>query len=1565
MHITSVLTEPQRALLGYINAGQDEISRAHEELLVREVIPPIGDDMHSIEWRENKLETAKQVVTTHIASMNAATAQVVTASQPDEIDHEAIGDAVSRITQSIPAVTKEVKMMAALMEDDIGGDQLLDATRKLCDAFRDLLKAAEPESKEPRQSLLNAASRVGEASTSLLSTIGEESPESRELHDMLLQLAKAVANTTAALVLRAKSIAASVEDEEMRNKVISAASQCALATSQLVACAKVVAPTLQNKACRDQLEAAAREVAKAVANLVETCQFATDDEQLKGDLMGAAREVSKTLRDLMDHINLSAQERVTERIEENPMEHVIISSDLLISSTDPNEMMRQAHILSQATAQLIQSIKGEADDENDQETQNRLMAAAKQLADATARLLEAARVCSSNPMDRNNQEALRVAAEELREITSTSANTPAIKRKLINRLEQSAKHAASAATQCIQASRNAVQHSSDKEAIEGLLQDCGATADTIPRLVSSIKMTISHPDDPSAQLGLIEASETFIDVGTNTTSSARALQPSIGDNQALQQLAKTTHNFTQTLHELRSASTRAREACGGGELESALDAVSNLRNVLNDTRKAAQSNSLRPLPGETAESTAKHLGATTKGVGQAITYFTSTVTHGNRAYAGAAGRDTAMALGEFTRSVRGVAATNNSTTVIDFADGVIINSMRVIEEAQRVMQNLGDAGQLSQATRELHTSLTKTVDCLPGQREVDESLKTVSELSEVISMGEFPPSNKNYGALQTDLKTAAENLNRAGGRIVGAHASPAQLASTSQDFTDCYKDLLTTSLELAGQTPDDAARNNVVVSIRGVSRASCALLSTAKSVAADPEQPNNKSMLANAARAVTESINYLVDMCTSAAPGQKECDKAIRGIEGLRSLLDHPREAVNDLGYYDCYEAATEKSANLGHAISEMINHAKGSQHVEFGHSVNMVAESIRGLIEAAAQSAYLVGVSDPSSVAGRPGLIDTAQLMRVSQSIEQHCDILRNPDSSREQLISALTTIAKQTTHLCNISRNASTNTSNPVAKQQFIYAAKDVATATSVLVHKSKNLDKDYDTARVECAEATRPLLDAVNACRQFASSPEYVSIPAKISENGWKAQEPILDAGRGVLDGVIEMVKTVKSLAVTPDNPPVWQQLAIHSKPVSEGVKRLVDNIRNKAPGKLQCDEALATLSNCARELDSTALSIGIQGLAPKKENNLQGFTNQTLNSASEIIDKLDAVRAAAKKNAESLGHAVSQVTRHAMPLTNGAIGACSHLIHSSQQITLLDQTKSVIESTQELIQTAKDAGGNPRASNLHGALDECVAMTREALTDLQATVEKLSTENGVVTGLMEQISRSITKLTDKRQSLLGVNMNDSYVDYQTRMVQSAKEIARLSNEMNSRAPSDMARLPQLCVEISHHYAQLAQDSMGASATTNSPDVSIRLRNTVQELGHALISLVQSTAGLRQDDTRGWTEVTRNSKNVTEKVSQVLAALQAGSRGTQACINAANTVSGIIGDLDTTIMFATAGTLNAVDNENFADHRENILKTAKALVEDTKVLVAGAAGTQDELAAAAQNAVSTICE
>jgi len=223
-----------------------------------------------------------------------------------------------------------------------------------------------------------------------------------------------------------------------------------------------------------------------------------------------------------------------------------------------------------------------------------------------------------------------------------------------------------------------------------------------------------------------------------------------------------------------------------------------------------------------------------------------------------------------------------------------------------------------------------------------------------------------------------------------------------------------------------------------------------------------------------------------------------------------------------------------------------------------------------------------------------------------------------------------------------------------------------------------------------------------------------------------------------------------------------------------------------------------------------------------------------------------------------------------------------------------------------------------------------------------------------------------LTDKRQSLLNASYSDTFVDYQTRMVARAKEIASLANEMNAKSSVEPAALPQLAVDMTQHYQQLTQDSVGASTTTSSPDVAMRIRTTVIDLGRSVSSMIQSSAGgARPNDVGAQKDIARNAREVSEKVAQVLAALQAGSRGTQACINAAHTVSGIIGDLDTTIMFATAGTLHSDGDGSFADHREHILQTAKALVEDTKVLVTGAAGTQDQLANAAQNAVSTISE
>lgn len=63
---------------------------------------------------------------------------------------------------------------------------------------------------------------------------------------------------------------------------------------------------------------------------------------------------------------------------------------------------------------------------------------------------------------------------------------------------------------------------------------------------------------------------------------------------------------------------------------------------------------------------------------------------------------------------------------------------------------------------------------------------------------------------------------------------------------------------------------------------------------------------------MTDSVNFLVDVCTSAAPGQKECDNAVRNIQAMRPLLDNPSEPISDASYFDCLDTVMEKSKSLG-----------------------------------------------------------------------------------------------------------------------------------------------------------------------------------------------------------------------------------------------------------------------------------------------------------------------------------------------------------------------------------------------------------------------------------------------------------------------------------------------------------------------------------------------------------------------------------------------------------------------------------------------------------------------------
>uniref|UniRef100_A0A7N8Y0W5 Talin 1 n=1 Tax=Mastacembelus armatus TaxID=205130 RepID=A0A7N8Y0W5_9TELE len=1200
------LTSAQQALTGTINSSMQAVQAAQASLEDFDTLPPLGTDAASQAWRKNKMDESKHEIHSQVDAITAGTASMVnlTAGDPAETDYTAVGCAVTTISSNLTEMSKGVKLLAALMEDEGGnGQQLLGAAKNLACAVSDMLKTAQPANTEPRQNLLQAAGNVGQASGELLSQIGENDTDP-QFQDMLMQLAKAVANAAAALVLKAKNVAQKTEDSAQQNRVIAAATQCALSTSQLVACTRVVAPTISSPVCQEQLIEAGKLVAKSVEGCVEASQGATNDEGLLKQVGVAATGVTHALNELLQHIKqyasgghpIGRHGEATDRI-------LDVTENIFSSMGDAGEMVRQARILAQATSDLVNAIKMDAEGESDLENSRKLLSAAKLLADATAKMVEAAKGAAANPDSEEQQQKLREAAEGLRMATNAAAQN-AIKKRLVNKLENAAKQAAAAATQTIAAAQHAASSNKNQAAQQQLVQSCKVVAEQIPQLVQGVRGSQSQPDSPSAQLALISASQNFLQPGAKMVTASKATVPTISDQASAMQLSQCAKNLANALAELRTASQKAQEACGPLEIDNALSMVRDLEKDIQEAKASAEEGKLKPLPGETLEKCSQDLGTSTKAVSSAMAQLLSEATQGNENYTGMAARDVAQALKSLASAARGVAATTDElparNAMLDRAGDVMDKSANLIEETKRAIAKPGDAEsqqRLAQVAKAVSQALNRCVNCLPGQRDVDNAIRTVGEASKTLLADSFPSSGRSFQDVQAQLNKVAAGLNQSANEVVQASRGTTQdLARATSKFGQDFSSFVEAGVDMAGTSQSKEDQTQVVSNLKTISMSSSKLLLAAKALSTDPSSPNLKNQLAAAARAVTDSINQLITMCTQQAPGQKECDNALRELESVRGMLENPTEALNELSYFDCIDSVMENSKVLGESMAGISHNAKNSNLPEFAH-----------------------------------------------------------------------------------------------------------------------------------------------------------------------------------------------------------------------------------------------------------------------------------------------------------------------------------------------------------------------------MQEALEESVQMMKEAVDDLGATLAEAASAAGAVGGMVDSISHAINKMEDSP----GLEPEGTFVDYQTTMVKTAKAIAVTVQEMVTKSNTNPDDLGGLANQLTNEFGDLANEAKYAAMTAESDEIGSNIKKQVGELGFTCTGLVTKAGALQCSPNDSFTkkELIESARKVSEKVSHVLASLQAGNRGTQACITASSAVSGIIADLDTTIMFATAGTLNRENAETFADHRECILKTAKALVEDTKLLVSGAGASQEKLAQAAQSSVSTI--
>ena len=456
----------------------------------------------------------------------------------------------------------------------------------------------------------------------------------------------------------------------------------------------------------------------------------------------------------------------------------------------------------------------------------------------------------------------------------------------------------------------------------------------------------------------------------------------------------------------------------------------------------------------------------------------------------------------------------------------------------------------------------------------------------------------------------------------------------------------------------------------------------------------------------------------------------------------------------------------------------------------------------------------------------------------------------------------------LIDLCKSTAQATSKPANKEELMNIGQSLEQACKKLTKELKS------PPFLKVPGAAKELADALDKFLKYFDSSKYATHPAKIGNDAPNASKDIVKYGGEIVDRASSMIGSVKLLVVNPKDPPTWQALANTSKEVSDSIKHLIKEIEERTPGREECEDAMETLTMSSRELNNASLAAQNKNLERRQDKNIKCFTEQIQNAAGQIQDKIPAVKLSSKLQAENLGHSVTSLVSYFEPLATNSINFAKNMVSSKQQVLLLDKTKKVCWDANDLLNTAKDCGGNYKATHLHHDIDEQSAVLEASLKDLLDLVEKLAPNMGVMSNVVHSITEAVRVVDNYRPAGGQRDSNVDLVALQTEMMSLTKEIARKTQDIVVQSTKNPEVMGEISLEISNDYKELASNAKTASGATDNPDVGKKLRLATSALGQALTELVKSTGACQSSpkDSSLLRDVSENARNVTEKVGKL---------------------------------------------------------------------------------------------
>ena len=170
---------------------------------------------------------------------------------------------------------------------------------------------------------------------------------------------------------------------------------------------------------------------------------------------------------------------------------------------------------------------------------------------------------------------------------------------------------------------------------------------------------------------------------------------------------------------------------------------------------------------------------------------------------------------------------------------------------------------------------------------------------------------------------------------------------------------------------------------------------------------------------------------------------------------------------------------------------------------------------------------------------------------------------------------------------------------------------------------------------------------------------------------------------------------------------------------------------------------------------------------------------------------------------------------------------------EKLPLLEQIKSLVETSLQLILSAKESGGNKHNLQWHKIVDNNSDLLIKLIHKLVHSFQEQSSS----VSLMNDLCENIRKLISTLDTTL-ITDQGNFIDYQIRIIEILQRITMIIEEMKS---SDNIRY--LANQLTHQYNELINATYGVMGTATVNDSAKQIKNIVRDLGFLSINLIEN--------------------------------------------------------------------------------------------------------------------------